>query len=162
VKVLVNRKNQVPVVNDDTATTTTGKTITIIVTNNDFDSDGQITHLGFGKARYGDVIFTGSSESLDYEPPQGFTGIDQFTYYAIDNFGAYSAFATVTVTVTDPVEPKPAPKPAPSPDSSPDNQGGNFGGNSGGGGGSISLPGLAFMFMIYIVALSIRDRKRPF
>jgi hypothetical protein len=90
--------NQPPSATNDTVETTTGGPITINVTANDRDADGDtltvtiLTPPSNGTA-------TVSSGQILYTPKAGFSGTDSFTYRISDGKGG-NATATVTVTVS--------------------------------------------------------------
>ena len=105
--------NQNPVAIDDAATTSVWPgSVEIRVFDNDGDPDGDALP-------YRDIVFVTQPQSgfLEqgcagnctppiYTPNQGFSGIDTFTYRAVDELGGQSNVATVTVTVGD-VSPPP-------------------------------------------------------
>lgn len=115
VKVTILRKNQTPIANDDVITITENETVDIDIKINDIDPDGTIDQFFYGKHPiYGELIFTGF-DTIRYIPNKDYTGNDSFTYAVLDNFGAYSDYATVNITVTPSVQT--------SPDTSPNNNG---------------------------------------
>ncbi len=79
-----------PVANDDSVTARAGPTITIPVTGNDFDPDGDaIALLSVGdnvKPAHGttDVL---DATSVAYKPTPGYSGSDQFDYTIVDEHG---------------------------------------------------------------------------
>jgi len=95
--------NDPPVANDDQATTTKNKSVTINVISNDYDVDGSINpnsvKIVIGP-RYGKAsALSNGNGTVSYTPRKGFTGTDSFTYTVKDNSGAISNPAKVTVTV---------------------------------------------------------------
>jgi hypothetical protein len=77
------------------------------VLGNDSDPDNNdtisaIPFGGSGVTQAGGDIDLIDNGSFTYTPPSGFTGIDSFTYEVIDNRGAVSNKATVTISVSDP------------------------------------------------------------
>lgn len=67
------------------------------------DSDGSIASYSLTQPQHGQV--TRSAASVTYMPDEDFSGTDSFRYTAIDNLGAVSTPAEVTVTV----DPAPVP-----------------------------------------------------
>src|SRR5262249_54018096 len=82
-------------------TTTENTPVTIAVTANDSDPDGDpIIIDSFGGGAAGSTITDGGNGQLVYLPPANFAGVDTFTYRVRDAIGAVSNLATVTVTIT--------------------------------------------------------------
>jgi hypothetical protein len=99
--------NAPPVANDDSAMTSTEKTIVISVLDNDTDADGHtLTVLSAGDAGKGTVTF--NDTSVTYTPPNAYVGSDSFRYTVSD--GVASDSATVTVSVEATPEPPQPPK----------------------------------------------------
>ncbi len=100
--VTITFNNIPPVANDDSATADSGVPVIIDLTTNDTDADGTIdvtsTALGGTPAANGNVVFNGDGTAT-YTPNAAFSGVDTFTYTVLDNTGAISNEATVTVTV---------------------------------------------------------------
>lgn len=114
---VVFSENQPPVANDDFATTTriTGNTITTVtihVTENDTDPDGnldpttvfvtneELTEDGWvAISTRGGKVTNLKTGYVIYEPRRGFQGTDTFTYNVRDTEGAVSNQATVRVNV---------------------------------------------------------------
>ncbi|MBO0699046.1 MAG: tandem-95 repeat protein, partial [Zavarzinella sp.] len=95
--------NDPPTAVDDTATSN-GRPVTINVLANDTDPDGGVLRVGsYTRPALGRVSRQGNS--LVYTPLPGATGIDAFSYTAVDSAGV-AATATVTVNVTDTVAPE--------------------------------------------------------
>ncbi|MFC6673213.1 Ig-like domain-containing protein [Marinobacterium aestuariivivens] len=89
--------NQVPVANDDSASTDAGVAVSIPVLANDTDADGDSLNIEtVGASSDGSVVASGGE--LVYTPAAGFSGTTSFTYTVTDGL-AESAPATVTVTV---------------------------------------------------------------
>jgi hypothetical protein len=86
-----------PTAVDDSASTTSGNSVTINVLGNDnANGGGALNVKSVGRAAHGTA--TVSNGSVVYTPDSGFVGSDTFTYVAATAFG--TATATVTVTVT--------------------------------------------------------------
>ena len=106
VTVTVNPANNPPIAVDDFATTSEGVKVGIRVLDNDSDPDGDTINLkSFTQASNGVVrrnnngtIGDRSDDRLVYDPNDGFTGVDTFTY-AIDDGNGGMDMVTVTVTV---------------------------------------------------------------
>ncbi len=97
-----------PLARDDTARTTPGTAVSILVLANDVASRGQPSLDTFDtRGDNGTVVRdergtpdNRRDDRLVYTPDGGFTGVDRFTYRIVDDRGR-SDEATVTVTVTD-------------------------------------------------------------
>jgi len=97
----VNDVNQVPVANDDAASTLPDTLVTIDVLANDTDADPEDTLIinNFDATSVnGGTVDCSSGTSCDYTPASGFTGTDSFQYNATDGIDA-SNLATVTISV---------------------------------------------------------------
>jgi uncharacterized protein YhjY with autotransporter beta-barrel domain len=100
--------NQNPVALDDAATTSVWPGfVQINVLGNDGDPEGDalpnrdivfVTQPQNGFLEQG---CAGSCNPPTYTPNQGFSGVDTFTYRAVDELGGQSNVATVTITVGD-------------------------------------------------------------
>ncbi|MDJ0531103.1 MAG: Ig-like domain-containing protein [Xenococcaceae cyanobacterium MO_207.B15] len=100
-------ENNLPLANDDTATTDEDASVTIDVLNNDTDIDGDslsIDNFDATSSQNGTITLDDnntpadeSDDQLTYSPAAGFTGTDTFEYTVSD--GTDNATATVTVTV---------------------------------------------------------------
>ena len=99
VTITVNKVNQSPIANDDTAEVTENDNILIDVLANDTDPDGDsLTITSFSNPENGTIIQ--EDNSLRYSPDEHFSSTDSFTYEISDgNEG--SATATVTITVNN-------------------------------------------------------------
>ncbi|MDR2973740.1 MAG: choice-of-anchor L domain-containing protein [Propionibacteriaceae bacterium] len=102
-----------PTANSDTATTAQGEPVTIDVGANDTGSELTITAVaapGHAKATIN------ADGTVTYTPAAGYSGVDEFTYTAMDS-ADQTATATVTVTVVAPPaavdDPTPTVAPAP-------------------------------------------------
>jgi hypothetical protein len=96
-----------PVAIDDSVTARAGNTITVPVTGNDYDPDGDAIAVvrvgvldspGHGTA---DVL---NGSSVSYQPEPGFSGTDSFTYTIVDEHGN-EATAIVNVELFPPGSP---------------------------------------------------------
>lgn len=92
--------NNLPVAEDDTATTLENTAMVIPVLDNDNDPDGHTIRVG----GWGPVTDAGGQAALNpdgtmlYTPPAGFVGTDRFSYHILDNYGGSDgAFVYVTV-----------------------------------------------------------------
>jgi len=101
VHILVTPTNDAPDAVDDAATIDPDSPPTAIdVLANDSDIDGDAVHiLSATNGAHGTVAVDGDGTGLTYDPDQGYTGPDAFTYVAFDG-GGLSDTATVHVTVT--------------------------------------------------------------
>ena len=102
-----NNVDDPPVANDDSVTARAGTTITIPVTGNDWDPDGNaIAVISVGdrtKAAHGaaDVL---NGTSVSYKPQAGYSGTDSFDYTIEDEHGN-PAHATVHIQLLAPDSP---------------------------------------------------------
>ncbi len=93
--------NQVPLAQDDNASTVLGAPVILDIVSNDTDSDGApiystvqiVTQPANGTA----VSF--GNGLVSYTPIPGFSGVDSFTYTIADDLGAVSNPGTVTISV---------------------------------------------------------------
>ena len=92
--------NTAPKAEDDTATTTVGKSVMINVLGNDFDYDaGDLAMIkSFQESTSKGGVITSNNNQLVYTPAAGFVGTDSFTY-TIEDMEGLTATATVTVVV---------------------------------------------------------------
>jgi hypothetical protein len=98
VSVTVTSVNDPPVAINDLATTPAGSPVVLDLLANDRDPDGDSLSIGATTAPgHGSVALTQDGKIL-YTPIAGFTGIDSFTYTAIDGHGG-SDTASVEVHV---------------------------------------------------------------
>lgn len=140
--------NRDPDAQDDTATVTEGGSVTVDVTANDGDEDGDdLTITSVTQPEHGTVTI-GDDGTITYTPDEGFTGQDDFTYTVSDGRGG-SDSATVTITVE------------------PDDDGGGDdleglvaeGGGGCGAGGAGSLGGGLLLVAALVLAI-VRRRRR--
>ncbi|CAM5561701.1 Ig-like domain-containing protein [Eoetvoesiella caeni] len=90
--------NQPPVVDAKSLTTKQG--VAGSVTLSGRDSDGTISHYGILNASpYGSAVISGAT--LTFTPNPNWYGTTSLTYGAVDNMGAWSSPATVTIQVTE-------------------------------------------------------------
>jgi hypothetical protein len=104
VSITVTAVNDVPVANNDTATTPQPNAVVIPVLANDTDAENDpLTVASFTQPANGTVGVTNGG--LLYTPNGSFFGSDAFTYRVQDPSGALSNIATVSITVqsTNPV-----------------------------------------------------------
>ncbi|GAA2696765.1 Ig-like domain-containing protein [Actinoplanes palleronii] len=96
--VTITLVNAAPQARPDTASTPTGTPVTIDVTGNDDDPNGDpLTLLGWTAAAHGTVT-AGPGATVRYTPAGGFTGTDTFGYTIADAHGVPDT-AAVTVVV---------------------------------------------------------------
>jgi hypothetical protein len=96
-------QNNLPVANDDSATTSQDTPIDIYVLINDSDPDGDPLHINSATdPPHGTTVNHGTH--VTYTPDSGFTGTDTFDYTAGDGKGGTDT-AAVTVTVEEGGEP---------------------------------------------------------
>lgn len=93
--------NCIPVASDLAISTGYETSVSIALTAT--DSDGSISSYQLVSAPSHGTL--SGSNPMDYTPANGFFGTDSFTYQAVDNEGAMSTPATVTITVEEPVIP---------------------------------------------------------
>lgn len=91
VSITVNPVNDPPIANDDLASTTNEKPITIVVLLNDSDPDSDtlttVDVWGEGGPDNGDITLNEEDGTFVYTPDPGFIGLDQFTYRISDGNG---------------------------------------------------------------------------
>ncbi|WP_049722926.1 glycosyl hydrolase family 8 [Gilvimarinus polysaccharolyticus] len=91
--------NQAPIAQNDTVTTGFETAIEINALQNDSDADGDtLSIVSVTQASNGQVSQSGSR--FTYQPANGFSGQDTFSYTISD--GSLSASATVSITVNEP------------------------------------------------------------
>jgi len=94
--------NSPPVAVNDNASTTEGIPVSVGVTTNDSDSDGTLVPssvLVTTAPSDGVAVANSTPGVVTYTPNAGFSGTDSFSYTVLDNDGAVSNAALVTVTV---------------------------------------------------------------
>jgi len=102
VRVLVNAVNDLPIANDDFATTAEDTSILINVTANDTDVEGPLALDSIITAPlYGTATI--QNGSVNYTPNADYFGTDNFTYRVNDTDGAQTN-ATVYITITSAAE----------------------------------------------------------
>jgi hypothetical protein len=85
-----------PVAVDDAVTARTGSSVSIQVTGNDYDPDGEAVAVSeVGLPGHGSVEI-GTGTTVVYTPDQGYAGVDTFEYTIVDGNGT-EAFASVVV-----------------------------------------------------------------
>ena len=98
VTVDIQAVNDAPLAQDDELSLTLNTPGEINVLENDFDVEGDnFTFKSHSQALFGTV--TGSNGNLSYEPHEGFSGSDSFTYTVEDSHG-FQSTATVHVEIT--------------------------------------------------------------
>ena len=101
----IGSPNNPPVANDDTASTTADTLVTIDVSVNDNDPDGNLdrtsanTECSSCSVPSNGTLFNNGDGSFDYTPDPGFTGTDGFVYEICDTESACDT-AQVSITVT--------------------------------------------------------------
>ncbi len=99
VTVTVTSVNDVPVAQNDTATTAEEQAVVIAVVANDTDADGDtLTVLSVGTPAHGTAV-RNADQTVTYTPAANYQGSDTFSYTVSDGQGG-SDNAQVTVTVT--------------------------------------------------------------
>ena len=98
--------NAVPSVSDDSDQTEEGEPTATDVLANDSDPDGKLDASSV-QVEQGPIDGTitgvdGSTGKVTYDPGEGFTGTDSYTYTVEDDDGAESGEATVTIEVNAP------------------------------------------------------------
>ncbi len=99
VTVTVNDINDVPTAAADVATVVQNTPTLLGLFANDSDIDGNLSTAAIDTAPTNGTVNVAGNE-VTYTPNQDFTGDDAFTYRAIDDDGATSNTATVSITVT--------------------------------------------------------------
>jgi Ca2+-binding RTX toxin-like protein len=93
--------NHPPVAANDSATTQTGKAVTVNVLANDSDPDGDALTVSVVTGPANGTASVGTNGTITYTPTAGFTGTNTIVYQVSDGHGG-TARATLTVTVTQP------------------------------------------------------------
>ncbi|MGD1895802.1 MAG: Ig-like domain-containing protein [Phormidesmis sp.] len=97
--------NRAPVANNDTLTTTAGTAAVIDVLSNDRDADNDTLAIADFETDTGNgTVRQNADGTLTYQPNEGFSGSDRFSYSLSDGQGG-SDTATVNVTVNAPPPP---------------------------------------------------------
>ena len=107
-----------PVAVADSATTVENKSVTfnILANDTDVDSPSGFVRVNTVGAQTGGFALVTDDGQVDFTPTSGFTGTASFSYTAVDQTGAVSNSATVTIIVT--ASANAAPTLAPIPDQS--------------------------------------------
>jgi len=92
-------ENHPPIALNDELTVYNNNSVEIDVLANDSDPDGHAISLQIATTPFGTIEISG--DTLNYTPPEGFSGVVTINYSIIDELGAV---ATATVTVTIDVE----------------------------------------------------------
>ena len=103
--------NQLPVANNDIATTTQGAAVTTNVLANDTDADGTLNLASLTitvNGSNGTAVAAGNG-TVTYTPAPSYVGLDSYTYRVCDDD---TACGTATVSVTVNASPESAPPPA--------------------------------------------------
>ncbi|WP_197505836.1 tandem-95 repeat protein [Urechidicola croceus] len=103
VTVTVNPINDLPVANDDSATTDEDTAVAIDILSNDTDLDGTIDPTSVTEITpptNGTIAIDPTTGEVTYTPDANFNGTDTFEYQVCDDDGQCDT-ATVTVTVND-------------------------------------------------------------
>jgi len=105
----INGANDAPVAVDDDAFTLEGEVVSVNVLANDTDPEDNFISIFIidSMPTGGSVLVHG--DKILYEPAGGFLGEDSFSYRVVDQFGAISNQAFVTVEVSEDVPPPPPP-----------------------------------------------------
>ncbi len=98
VTVTVNSVNDIPVANDDSASTDEDNAINFVILSNDSDDDGDTLTISSNTLPTNGGVVVELDKTVTYTPDANFNGIDTFTYTVDDGNGG-SDTATVTVTV---------------------------------------------------------------
>jgi hypothetical protein len=101
--VTITVSNTLPELDNDSATTHMGETVTgINVLGNDSDPDGDAFEIDSFEYQGDGILVPNSDGTFTYTPPEGFVGEDSFTYTTSDGQnGVSSEPATAVITVTN-------------------------------------------------------------
>jgi subtilisin len=100
VTITVNPVNDAPVAGDDSASTTEGTSVTITVTGNDTDVDGDALTVTEKTTPSNGTVTINSDNTLTYTPNAGYTGPDSFGYTVSDGTVTDTANVAIEVTAT--------------------------------------------------------------
>jgi len=96
-----NGVDDAPVAIDDPVTARSGASVTVEVTANDFDPDGEAIAIStVGSPGHGSVDI-GTASTVVYTPESGYVGVDRFEYSIVDGNGT-SASASVVIELLAP------------------------------------------------------------
>lgn len=98
VAIRVSSVNDVPVANADTASTNEDTLVSINVTTNDTDEDGDTLTITAVAATEGNPVINSTSNTIDFTPTNDFNGSVTITYTVSDGNGGVAS-STVAVTV---------------------------------------------------------------
>ncbi|MBU75732.1 MAG: hypothetical protein CMK63_01925 [Pseudoalteromonadaceae bacterium] len=101
VSITVTAVNDVPLANNDAIQIDEDESILIDLTGNDSDVDGSIDENSVKivtEPAFGNVI-NNIDGTVTYTPASNYVGFDTFTYSVLDNEGAKSNIASVTITI---------------------------------------------------------------
>lgn len=91
--------NDPPLANDDSALTTINTPVTLWVTRNDTDVEGQrVLVWSVGSVSHGTIVIGAGDTTLTYSPETGYAGKDSCFYVATDGTGGFDT-AMVRITV---------------------------------------------------------------
>ena len=98
VSVTVTSVNDLPIADDDVATTSEDTAVTIDLLSNDSDADGDVLAVSTVTTATNGVV-TNNGTDVTYTPNPDFSGSDSFGYTVADGHGG-TATALVTITIT--------------------------------------------------------------
>lgn len=99
VTITVRAVNDVPVADDDTASTEEDTPVSILVLSNDLDADGNALTVRILTSPVQGMAVINGDQTVTYTPNGDYNGLDSFTYVVNDGV-VDSAPATVSITVT--------------------------------------------------------------
>ena len=92
--------NRCPIAKSDATNTSEDVTIVVDVLSNDSDPDDDPISLGaVSNSLHGGTVTPDLNDTVSYMPATNFTGLDVFTYTAVDRHGG-SMVGCVNITVT--------------------------------------------------------------
>ena len=97
-------QQQPPIAINDNTSTTEGQPVTINVTGNDQQTDGDAFAIDSYTQPANGTVVLNADGTFTYTPNSGFTGTDTFTYTICDNDGCDTATVTIIVTGDEPCE----------------------------------------------------------
>ena len=97
--------NNPPIAVNDTGASENGESVTLNITANDNDPDGDAFEIGtLATPENGSAIIIDPNGEIVYTPNANFEGVDNFQYTICDAFGACTS-ATISITVTENFDP---------------------------------------------------------
>lgn len=95
----LNTIHSAPIVSDIHVMVSPATSFEITLNGNDSDLVDHLTYYITALPEHGNLTIGTTSTSVKYTPAQGYSGLDRFTYKAVDQYGLSSNNATVTMNI---------------------------------------------------------------